>query len=45
MKKLVSVTMLLVWAIAMSGCNTMAGVGEDIQSAGEKLESAAKKNR
>lgn len=45
MKKVISVLLLLVWVVTLSACNTMAGVGEDIQSAGEKLEDAAKKNR
>jgi predicted small secreted protein len=27
----------------LAGCNTMEGAGKDIQRAGEKLESAAKK--
>lgn len=30
-------------ALALAGCNTMAGVGKDVQKAGEKLEDAAKK--
>ena len=29
--------------LAMSGCNTVKGMGQDIQKAGEKIESAAKK--
>lgn len=29
--------------IALAGCNTVKGVGQDIQKAGEKLEDAAKK--
>jgi predicted small secreted protein len=29
--------------IALSGCNTVQGIGQDLQKAGEKLEGAAKK--
>ena len=28
---------------ALAGCNTVKGVGQDIQKAGEKIEGAAKK--
>ena len=27
----------------LSGCNTVKGVGQDVQKAGEKIEGAAKK--
>jgi predicted small secreted protein len=27
----------------MTGCNTMAGLGKDIKTAGDKIEDAAKK--
>jgi predicted small secreted protein len=30
-------------ALALSGCNTLRGVGQDLQKAGEKIEGAAKK--
>jgi predicted small secreted protein len=30
-------------ALALSGCNTVKGVGQDIQKAGEKIEGAARK--
>lgn len=29
---------------ALSGCNTMEGVGEDVQGAGESIERGAEKN-
>jgi predicted small secreted protein len=29
--------------LALSACNTVKGVGQDIQKAGEKIEGAAKK--
>ena len=30
-------------ALSLSACNTVRGVGQDIQKAGEKIEGAAKK--
>ncbi len=37
-----TVMLLAVWAIALAGCNTVEGLGKDIQKGGEKLEKAAK---
>jgi entericidin A len=34
---------LMIAAANLSACNTMQGVGKDVQKAGEKLEDAAKK--
>ena len=28
--------------VVLAGCNTMAGAGQDVQKAGEKIEGAAK---
>ncbi len=33
----------IAFAVALSGCNTIKGVGQDLQKAGEKIEGAAKK--
>ncbi|MES2879488.1 MAG: entericidin A/B family lipoprotein [Pseudomonadota bacterium] len=42
MKKLIAfISLSLVFAL--SGCNTVKGVGQDLQKAGEKIEDAAKK--
>ena len=40
-----SITTLLVTAfvLALAGCNTVQGVGQDIQKGGQVLEDAAKK--
>jgi predicted small secreted protein len=32
------------FTLALSGCNTVKGVGQDLQRAGEKIEGVAKKN-
>ncbi len=33
----------LVGTLLLAGCNTVKGVGQDLQKAGEKIEDAAKK--
>ena len=43
MKKL-TVSLSFILAFVLSGCNTVKGVGQDLQKAGEKIEDAAKKN-
>ena len=42
MKKLIA---LLVGAFILAGCNTIAGIGEDTQAAGKKLENTAERNK
>ncbi|HEY2925423.1 entericidin A/B family lipoprotein [Piscinibacter sp.] len=41
MKKLVLIAATLV--VVLSGCNTINGLGKDIQKAGESIEDAARK--
>lgn len=45
MKKLVFIILSLVWVAGMTGCNTMEGLGQDVQQAGESLEESAKRNK
>ncbi len=35
--------LLIVAVLTLAACNTIAGVGQDMQKAGESVESAAKK--
>ena len=42
MKKVMHI-FILVSTLAVAGCNTVKGVGQDIQKAGETIEGAAKK--
>ena len=45
MKKLMMSSFLLtVFAVLLTGCNTMQGVGQDLKKAGEAIENAAKKD-
>jgi predicted small secreted protein len=43
MKRIFQITSILLLMLATSACNTMEGVGKDIQKAGETLENSAKK--
>jgi predicted small secreted protein len=38
-----TITTLLVAAFLLAGCNTVRGIGQDVQKAGETLEEAARK--
>jgi entericidin B len=44
MKKLMAVLMVLAMGV-LAGCNTMEGLGKDVQRGGEKVEGAAERNR
>ncbi len=35
----------LVFVLGLAGCNTMAGLGEDIEAGGQKLEKSADKKK
>ena len=37
------ITLLLAAAFVLAGCNTVRGMGQDIQKAGNVIENAAKK--
>ena len=43
MKKLILA--VLGAAFILTGCNTIAGIGEDTQAAGRKIETTAEKNK
>ena len=43
MKKLLIALFTVTVAAWLAGCNTVEGMGKDIQKAGEKIEDAAKK--
>lgn len=42
MKKLISIPVLALAAVFMTACNTVEGVGEDVQAGGEAIEDTAK---
>lgn len=39
------IVMLMVLAGFLAGCNTMEGVGKDVERGGEKLQGAAERNK
>ena len=41
MKKLASVLLLVSIVLSLSACNTMAGIGKDVEKAGEVVQDAA----
>ncbi|OHE83117.1 MAG: entericidin [Lysobacterales bacterium RIFOXYD1_FULL_69_11] len=42
MKRLITLMLLAMFSMGtLTACNTMAGVGEDVQAGGEKLEDKA----
>lgn len=43
MTKLISAAILGWWLVLLSGCNTMHGLGQDIERGGEKLQDKAKR--
>lgn len=42
MKKLVFTFFVIVSAVSLSACNTVSGIGKDIEKGGQAIEKAAK---
>jgi entericidin B len=45
MKRIVYAVLLAVGLMGLSACNTMSGLGEDIQRGGQKLEDSAERKK
>lgn len=48
MKKIASLSVaafVLALVVPLAGCNTVAGAGQDMQKAGQKVENAAEKKK
>jgi entericidin B len=41
MKKLIAVLGMLAFTVGLSACNTMQGMGKDVERGGEKVQDAA----
>jgi predicted small secreted protein len=41
--RIIALMTIALLAIGLAGCNTVAGVGRDIEKAGESIQGAAKK--
>lgn len=45
MKTLLALVAVLIMTTGLSACNTTAGLGQDIQNGGQKLENAADRHK
>ena len=45
LKKLVALAMLVGFAVALTGCNTVEGAGKDVKATGQAIENAADKRK
>lgn len=45
MKKIASVFSLLAFVFGLTACNTMKGMGQDVERGGEKMQGAAQKQQ
>ena len=45
MRKIVALFALAGFAVAVSGCNTVEGVGKDVKATGNAIEKAADKSK
>jgi len=43
MKKLILAVLIIIYLTVLTGCHTMHGVGQDIESAGESIQKATDK--
>ena len=39
--KRIAILVLMVWAVALAGCETMKGLGKDMEKAGEAIQKKA----
>jgi predicted small secreted protein len=44
-RRLIATAMLAGFFVVLPGCNTMEGIGEDLQSLGGSVEGAASRNK
>ncbi len=42
MKKITSLLSLVAFTVVLAGCNTVAGLGKDVERGGEKVQNTAK---
>jgi entericidin B len=45
MKRIILVSLLVLQTVAITGCNTMAGAGQDVSHAGHEVTGEANENR
>jgi entericidin B len=45
MKKVISILGILMFSVGLTACNTMSGMGQDIERGGEKMQGAAERQQ
>jgi len=45
MKKIISVLSVLIVTVGLTACNTMSGLGKDVERGGEKIQGTADRNK
>lgn len=45
MTKITSIVSILLLSIGLSACNTMEGMGQDVERGGEKMQNAAERQQ
>lgn len=45
MKKIAFALSVMLLAMGLSACNTMKGMGQDVESGGQKIENAAERSK
>ena len=45
MKKVISILGILMFSLGLTACNTMSGMGQDIERGGEKMQGAAERQQ
>lgn len=45
MKKIISIFSILMFSLGLTACNTMKGMGKDVERGGEKMQGAAEKQQ
>ncbi|HEY0847278.1 MAG TPA: entericidin A/B family lipoprotein [Noviherbaspirillum sp.] len=45
MKKIISILGILMFSFGLSACNTMKGLGQDVERGGEKVQGAAERSK
>jgi predicted small secreted protein len=45
MKKVISILGILMFSVGLTACNTMSGMGKDVERGGEKMQGAAERQQ
>jgi len=45
MKKIISILSVFIVTVGLTACNTMSGLGRDVERGGEKIQGSADRNK